>query len=486
MKKEINILIVSNDENSCQMLFDSLEKKDCKVTVANSEVAATQKIKEKDFNLNLVDLKFGLKALKAISEIKKEIMTIVVVDLASVDTAALAMNAGAYTYLTKPFNEDLLIMTIKMALKTQRLFLENRQLSQELKEKDEDLSDLNQYVKLRNKQIADIHKTYAGMLSSSETDKKFDLIVNILHKLFDAQTVSLMLLNEETGKLEIAKAIGLSKEVIENTAVEIGGEVAGLVAERRGPILVNNIEEDSRFSRHARSHYKSKSFMSSPLLLKGKIIGVLNCTDRLTGETFTTDDLNLLKTVSSYFASVVYQARLSEELSSSFQRLEKTSILDDLTDALNRRHFNERLELELERAKRYDLPLSLLMIGLDNFKSVNDMHGRRVGGFVLKELVRHFKSMMRGVDIVGRYGDEKFALLLPNTEIEGAKRTAERIRTNIATHTFVKDNYSGRLTINVGVASFKAGEIPTGKELIKEADDKLSKVKEEEHNRVGW
>lgn len=486
MRKEIDILVVSDDENSCKMLCDSLEKKGCKVTAVNGEMAATQKIKEKDFNLSLVDLKFGLKVLKAISEIKKDIMTIVMVDCASIDMAALAMNAGAYTYLTKPFNEDLLIMTIKRALTTQGLLGENRQLLQELKGKDEDLSDLNQYIELRNKQLSDIHKTYASMLSFSEADKKFDLIVNILHKLFEAQTISLMLINEKTGKLEIAKAIGLSKEVIENTAVEIGGEIAGLVAERRGPILVNNIEKDSRFSRHARSHYKSKSFISSPLLLKGKIIGVLNCTDRLTGETFTTDDLTLLKTVSSYFASVIHQARVSEELKSSFQRLEKTSILDDLTDALNRRHFNERLGLELERAKRYDLPLSLLMIDIDNFKSVNEMHGHQVGGFVLKEMVKHFKSMMRSVDMVGRYSDEKFALLLPNTEIEGAKRTAERIKSNIATCTFVKDNYSGRLSINVGVASFKAGEILNRGELIKEADDKLSKAKQEGRNRVGW
>lgn len=76
-------------------------------------------------------------------------MTIVMVDSASVDEATLAMNAGDYTYLTKPFN----------------------------KEKDEDLSDLNQYIKLRNKQLSDIHKAYASMLLSSETDKKFELIL---------------------------------------------------------------------------------------------------------------------------------------------------------------------------------------------------------------------------------------------------------------------------------------------------------------------
>lgn len=290
-----------------------------------------------------------------------------------------------------------------------------------------------------------------------------------------------MLINKETGKLEIAKAIGLSKEVIENAAVEIGGEIAGLVAERKGPILVNNIEKDSRFSRHARSHYKSKSFISSPVLLKGKIIGVLNCTDKLTGKTFTTDDLNLLSMVSSYFASVIHQARVSEELIASFQRLEKTSILDDLTEALNRRHFNERLGLELERAKRYDLPLSLLMIKPNNFKFADD---RQFGGFALKEMVKYFKGAMRSVDIIGRYGDEKLAMILPNTEVEGAKRASERIK-NIATHTFAEDNYSGRLTISVGVASFKAGEAPSKGELIKEADENLSKAKEK-LNHVRW
>lgn len=104
-------------------------------------------------------------------------MTIVMVDSASVDEATLAMNAGDYTYLTKPFNEDLLIMIIKRILESQRLLYENRQLLQELKEKDEDLSDLNQYIKLRNKQLSDIHKAYASMLLSSETDKKFELIL---------------------------------------------------------------------------------------------------------------------------------------------------------------------------------------------------------------------------------------------------------------------------------------------------------------------
>jgi diguanylate cyclase (GGDEF)-like protein len=109
---------------------------------------------------------------------------------------------------------------------------------------------------------------------------------------------------------------------------------------------------------------------------------------------------------------------------------------DELTGLYNRRFFNEQLERELHRARRYGQPFSLLMIDIDDFKVINDNHGHPVGDAVLRELTRIMKAYLRSEDIAARYGGEEFVILLPHTDLEGARAFGERLLDKVMRHRF--------------------------------------------------
>jgi len=116
-----------------------------------------------------------------------------------------------------------------------------------------------------------------------------------------------------------------------------------------------------------------------------------------------------------------------------FADLERLSITDDLTGLYNHRHFYQRLNEEVARARRYELPLSLLIIDIDDFKQYNDRFGHRAGDAVLHGVATLLKAQTRQqIDLVARYGGEEFAIILPSTPIEGATLVGERLRQSVA------------------------------------------------------
>ena len=165
------------------------------------------------------------------------------------------------------------------------------------------------------------------------------------------------------------------------------------------------------------------------------------------------------------------------------ERLTELAIIDGLTDTYVRRHFMERFGEELARSERMGLPLSLLMLDIDHFKQHNDEMGHLVGDVILKEVARLLKRSIREIDLVGRYGGEEFALLLPDTPKEGALQVAERIRCAIEVHSFTAYDESVRVTGSIGVASFPIDGVRV-EQLIDAADGALYHAKDAGRNRV--
>jgi diguanylate cyclase (GGDEF)-like protein len=161
------------------------------------------------------------------------------------------------------------------------------------------------------------------------------------------------------------------------------------------------------------------------------------------------------------------------------EMLKKSAETDFLTDIFNRRKFRELLKKEIERSRRYYIPLSLISLDLDDFKEVNDNFGHKTGDYVLKELVRVIEFRIRETDIFARVGGEEFMILSPETTLEGAKRLAEDIRLSIAEHHFED---VGHITISLGVAEYITGNSPDT--FINRADNQLYKAKKKGKNRV--
>jgi two-component system, cell cycle response regulator len=160
----------------------------------------------------------------------------------------------------------------------------------------------------------------------------------------------------------------------------------------------------------------------------------------------------------------------------------RMTIMDGLTNVHNKRFLMETLERELPRAIRHQRPLSLCMFDLDHFKTVNDTYGHIAGDYVLKEAAGVVRSRLRPDDVIARYGGEEFAVLLPETELNGAGVIAEELRKMIAEHAFEFEGERIPVTISIGCTQLKADDDPI--KLTKAADAKLYEAKRGGRNRV--
>lgn len=155
---------------------------------------------------------------------------------------------------------------------------------------------------------------------------------------------------------------------------------------------------------------------------------------------------------------------------------------DSLTGLWNRKAFDEQLAIQTAIARRYELPLSVVLLDIDHFKQINDTHGHAVGDAVLQELARRLRKSVRDADLIARYGGEEFAILLPQTDLAGGVQLAERIRQQIASSPLRIPGGEIQLTASAGVASL----IPevSASELTRRADAALYQSKQFGRNRV--
>ncbi|MBI3183793.1 MAG: diguanylate cyclase [Myxococcales bacterium] len=175
--------------------------------------------------------------------------------------------------------------------------------------------------------------------------------------------------------------------------------------------------------------------------------------------------------------------RQIDELIAQADELHLLSVTDGLTQLANHRHFQERLRDEFRRAQRYDDPLSLLLLDLDYFKSVNDELGHKAGDQVLREVASSLRRSVRETDLVARYGGEEFAVLLPKTQLPGALTVAERVSVDVAS---LRLGPSGslRVTVSLGVSGYPGRAIVSSDQLFRAADDALYRAKRDGRNRI--
>ena len=152
-------------------------------------------------------------------------------------------------------------------------------------------------------------------------------------------------------------------------------------------------------------------------------------------------------------------AERTVKLEQAMAEIHVLSITDPLTHCFNRRLFNERIAQEFERAKRYDRPLSLIFCDIDHFKHINDTFGHTTGDDILSQVAGCYRDGLRAdIDWVARYGGEEFVIVLPETELESARATAERRRAAIAARAFTNAEQTLCVTSSFGVAQLQADE----------------------------
>jgi len=175
---------------------------------------------------------------------------------------------------------------------------------------------------------------------------------------------------------------------------------------------------------------------------------------------------------------------VAHELSRLNKALREQSSRDSLTSLYNHRYFQEMLRHEFLLAQRHQSELSCMMLDLDLFKEVNDKCGHPFGDLVLKGTAEQILREARATDTVARYGGEEFALLLPNTDLEGATIIAERIRARAQEYTHQDKDVAMRVTISIGLASIRAHSPQKPEELLAFADRALYQAKKAGRNKV--
>ena len=182
-----------------------------------------------------------------------------------------------------------------------------------------------------------------------------------------------------------------------------------------------------------------------------------------------------VKTLHEHIISAVQKAR-------RLRQVERLSRTDPLTRLANRRHVQERLALEAERASRYGTPFLVAMCDLDDFKNVNDTLGHDCGDEVLRSTARLLSENLRRTDLVGRWGGEEFLVLLPETEREGGRIALEKVRAKLEALPLVYAGAPLRVTVSIGLAAFVRGE--RLEDLVARADAALYEAKRSGKNRV--
>ncbi|RMA97715.1 GGDEF domain-containing protein [Hydrogenothermus marinus] len=190
--------------------------------------------------------------------------------------------------------------------------------------------------------------------------------------------------------------------------------------------------------------------------------------------------------IKSYYLNIILTFLISIVLAilvyitiKNIERFRYLAETDRLTDLYNKGKFNEVLSQEIERARRYKRPLSLIVFDIDHFKKINDTYGHKVGDEVLKALAKLVRKKVRKTDFVARWGGEEFVILAPETDLEGAKKLAEKIRQAVENYEFPTVK---KVTISLGVAQLKEDDTPD--DFIVRADKALYKAKEGGRNQV--
>ncbi len=297
--------------------------------------------------------------------------------------------------------------------------------------------------------------------------------VSTLMEVLHVRIIVLQLYSHEESKFFLRIEEGIED-------LDLGQEVYEDVVEKGKSRLINNLESTKEYKHLARQGYRS--LLVSPLIRWGRegsrepigLAAVISTEQR----DFTAHDQYLLTAFTKQAGMIIENAQL-------YEKTEALAVHDGLTNLFNYRRFKEVLDDELATCNREESPLALIMADIDHFKSFNDNNGHQEGNVALRQIADIMLRSTRGADLVARYGGEEFVVILPDTEVEGARAVAENIRRRVSEAAFdgEEDQPEGVLTITLGLACYPQ-DAASAPELIDSADQALYSGKRSGRNRL--
>ncbi|MGH7562608.1 MAG: diguanylate cyclase [Gemmatimonadales bacterium] len=254
-------------------------------------------------------------------------------------------------------------------------------------------------------------------------------------------------------------------------------------------VLVRDVQSDPFYSR-VRELWRNEgqdvpttSVLVLPFALRGEMAGVFFLRTVEGDPPLGDADLRFASQVAESAVSAIEKAFDLEEAMRREAAMRQLVETDPLTGLFNRRALDDKLRQEMDRATRYGTVLTCVMIDLDHFKALNDMHGHPVGDKVLTQFAELLRREQRSVDVVARYGGEEFVVLLPETGPSGARLFAERVLRRVAATPFGESGNAVSLTISIGLATHPDERASGGEALLRLADRNLLRAKADGRNR---
>ncbi|MFC1696836.1 diguanylate cyclase [Nanoarchaeota archaeon] len=315
-----------------------------------------------------------------------------------------------------------------------------------------------------------LNKISTMVSSTLELDKMLERIMDYMVSTVIARSASIIIIEENQQKrfsFKEDKESEFYKTFEQALLTEI------LKTDKR--IVIPNIGHDPRFTDE--NDEEDISIIAIPLRIKNKVAGVIN----LYGA-----PIKKLSDYSLDFLNVMTnQAALAIQNAQQYEQIKELAITDKLTGLYNRRHFETLFETEVERSKRYQHPLSVALLDIDNFGHYNNTHGHPKGDVLLESFSLILKNNTRKIDILGRYGGEEFIIVMPNTNKDESYVIAERIRKSIEDFEFHgrEKQPLGKVTASIGVVT-NFDYSHSREDLVEISDEALYKAKNGGRNKV--
>jgi diguanylate cyclase (GGDEF)-like protein len=323
-------------------------------------------------------------------------------------------------------------------------------------------------VRQARDELQALYESAQALSSSLELSAVLEAVVAVTCRRFGYDRGAIVLL-DPAGDLVVHATHGTPAPA---GRIPIGEGAEGRAAYEARAVLVADVSQDSP---RGPVSLLVGATLAVPLFREGKVIGVFSV-GRTRPGALGERDQRVLTTLAGYAAVAIENARL-------YEHARYLAITDGLTGLLNHRAFRQALDQELERTKRYALPLSMIMLEIDKFKRYNDTYGHLRGDEVLRLVARVLEKEHRQVDVIARYGGDEFMIFLPHTAKEAAGEVAERIRRAVESTPYVVDTQVTSVTLSVGVATYPE-DGDTTDALVDAADRRMYAAKESGGNSV--
>ena len=368
-------------------------------------------------------------------------------------------------------NQDIAIAVDREAASTKKL------LEKQERERDK----INEELHIIQRESKAIYQLNQAMTASIELSALFDRILQVLNEILVCDHIVLLAHNPGDSVLEVVRTTGLDVDALSKVRFTFNQGVTGEAAQSQRTIYVKNIDKDNRNLSYHGQVVTRGSMISVPLVVKGRLVGVINLHKRQI-DAFAASEQKLIQAIANQTALTIDNAQLLE-------KSRDLSNTDELTGLSNRRHFQEILKREVAQARRFSSIFSIVMCDIDGFKKHKATLGNMHADALLRQVGQSLLKSTRGIDLVSRFGNDQFIILLPKTDKKGGIAAAEKLRKRISDEDFARHidyETTFKLTVSLGVTEFP-GDSKNIYELLNLADRALYAAKQAGCNcTVGW